>query len=266
MDLGRNQRQLGKVGVAVQDRPDGVRNRLAAEKAVGGEHLVEKNAERPDIGLLVDGLAAGLFGTHVSRGAENDPGLGHGRGEGGRVADLHRAAVIGLAGEGAREPEVENLDVPVGGDLDVGGLQIPVHDAQAVGHLETLGDLGGQQKGLFGRNGPTVQSFGEFFTFDQFHDQEAAVLILFETVDGRHVRVLQLGQSRRLAFEACHAFLIVTEFRRQDLDRHLAVERGVLGPVHLTHAALAEQTDNFIVAEGFTDQGNTPAKQCESLF
>ena len=64
-------------GNAVQS---GSRSRMAASVSVSVspanarrpvEHLVEHAAERPDVGALVDGLAARLLGTHVRRRAED---------------------------------------------------------------------------------------------------------------------------------------------------------------------------------------------------
>ena len=39
------------------------------------------------------------------------------------------------------QAEVHDLDMALGSDHDVGGLQIPVHDVAAVGYLQRLGDL-----------------------------------------------------------------------------------------------------------------------------
>ena len=42
-----------------------------------------------------------------------------------------------------REAEVEDLDPPVGGEEDVLGLEVAVHDPGVVGGGEAVGDLGG---------------------------------------------------------------------------------------------------------------------------
>lgn len=59
---GRVGRKPGPLGLLVQDRPDGVGNRLALEDPVAGEHLEEDHAEGPDAGLPVDRFAVGLLG------------------------------------------------------------------------------------------------------------------------------------------------------------------------------------------------------------
>ena len=99
-----------------QDRREHVRHRLAVEQARAGQHLVEHDAERPDVGALVDSLALGLLGRHVRRGAEDDAELraeravsvGEFSGVGARRAP--RAGSIALA-----RPKSSTLTVPSGG-------------------------------------------------------------------------------------------------------------------------------------------------------
>ena len=48
-------------------------DRFALERARAGQHLVEDDAERPDVGALVDGFALACSGRHVRGGAEIMP-------------------------------------------------------------------------------------------------------------------------------------------------------------------------------------------------
>ena len=64
-------RQRRPVRFAVENSRDRVRDRLARERASPGQHFIEHAAERPDIGSLVDRLAARLLGAHVRAGAED---------------------------------------------------------------------------------------------------------------------------------------------------------------------------------------------------
>jgi len=85
-------RERVEIGLAADDRGERIGDRLAAAEEHGaGEHLVEDDAEGPDIGAAIDGLAARLLRRHVGRGAENHARLGHGQREGG-----------GLSGTGIR--------------------------------------------------------------------------------------------------------------------------------------------------------------------
>ena len=58
-------------GSLFSTRRQHVRDVVARERAAAGEHLVEHDAEGPDVGALVDGLAARLLGRHVGRRAED---------------------------------------------------------------------------------------------------------------------------------------------------------------------------------------------------
>ena len=52
-----------------------------------------------------------------------------------------------------------------------------------------------------------------------------------------------------LALEAREAIRIRRQRRRQDFDRHLTLQLRIGGAVDLSHAAYAEQSDDFIRAE-----------------
>ena len=57
------------------------------------------------------------------------------------------------------------------------------------------------------------------------------------------IRLFQKGKYR----EAAHSFRVPHELGRQDLERHLALERLVLRQVHLTHATGAERADDPVM-------------------
>ena len=97
----------------------------------GGE-LVQQDAEREDVRLGRDRLAARLLGRHVADRADDEARL---RCSAGRVAGRER---VGLQ---PGQPEVEQLDVAVGPDHHVLGLDVAVHDLRGVGDGERLGDL-----------------------------------------------------------------------------------------------------------------------------
>ena len=146
---GRGRRQLRQVGLAREDQTERLGDRLAVEQPRAGEHLVEHDAEGPDVGALVDGLAARLLGRHVGGGAEDHAGRRHGgRGDGRRVHGVARRADRGLGAQRLGEAEVEHLDGAVVADLDVGGLEVAMDDALLVRGLERLGDLAGDGQRL----------------------------------------------------------------------------------------------------------------------
>ena len=92
--------------------------RLAAERRLAGEHLVEDDADRVEVGALVDGGAARLLGREVLRRPDDRAGLGH------------------LAHARARDAEVRDLEAPVRVGHHVVRLDVPVDDALAVREAE----------------------------------------------------------------------------------------------------------------------------------
>jgi hypothetical protein len=54
-----------------------------------------------------------------------------------------------------------------------------------------------------------------------------------------------LSSNVSATFESA-AFRIAREFIRQDLDRHIAFERGVVSPIYLAHTAAVEQRSDLV--------------------
>ena len=98
---------------AVEDRPQ-------------RQQLVQRRAERVDVGAVVDqdALAGRLLGAHVAQRAE-------------QVAGLRQAGV----GVELGQAEVGDPDVAAAVDQQVGRLDVAVDDAELVGVLQRLGRL-----------------------------------------------------------------------------------------------------------------------------
>ena len=138
---GSRRRQLRQIDVAVEHAGQHVRRRLALEQALADQHLVEQDAERPQVGADVDGRARRLLGRHVGRGAHDHAQAGGRGGQGGRLRPVRPGRRLGLGVEGLGQAEVEHLDGPVVAHLDVGRLEVAVHDARLVRGLQGRGDL-----------------------------------------------------------------------------------------------------------------------------
>ena len=97
---------------------------VGVERDVAGQHLVEDDPERVDVGARVGALPHRLLGRDVVGRAEHAPGGGDAR-------------LLELAGD----PEVGDLGPPVGVDQDVLRLDVAVDHAARVGDGEAAGDL-----------------------------------------------------------------------------------------------------------------------------
>ena len=83
-NLGRRvRRQLRPVRLLPQHRGEHVRDGLALEAARARQHLVQDDAEGPDVGSLVDRPSARLLRRHVRRCTEHHAGLRRRGGDGG---------------------------------------------------------------------------------------------------------------------------------------------------------------------------------------
>ena len=87
---------------------------------------------------------------------------------------------------------------------------------------------------------------GEVLALDELHDDERADGVGAVVVHGDHARVVQRRGRLRLVPEAVEEVRVGAVLGPQDLDRDVALELGVAGPVDRGHAALAEQLDEAV--------------------
>ena len=98
----------------------------------------------------------------------------------GRESDMHeRRGARHVAGKRQLhrlgQAEVEDLDLALGRDLDVRGLQVPVDDALLVRHLERLGDLRRDAQRVGDGERPGRKALRERFAGDELHDDVACL-------------------------------------------------------------------------------------------
>jgi hypothetical protein len=80
--------------------------------------------------------------------------------------------------------------------------------------------------------------------------------VLVNIVDGADVRMVQRGSGARLALEALHRLPVLRVFLRQEFQRHVAAELGVLGFVHHTHATAAELFEHAIMRNSLSQHSS----------
>ncbi len=127
--------QLAPIRLRLEHAGDRLRHVFPKKRRLPGEHLVENDAESPDVGTRVDRPAARLLGAHVRRRAENDPGLGQrGRGQYRRFRSARSNHLI----RALRDTEIEDFDDTVCAQLDICWLQVTVNDGVRMRGLDCI--------------------------------------------------------------------------------------------------------------------------------
>ena len=84
---------------------------------------------------------------------------------------------------------------------------------------------------------------------DELHDDRRSAVAALEPVDVRDVLVIQRGEHFGLALQAREPVRVRHERFRQHLERDIALQVRVGGPVDLAHAPHADQRGDFVLAE-----------------
>ena len=151
------------------------------------------------------------------------------------------------------QAEVENFGVSALGDEDVGGLDIAMDDAFAMGGIEGVGDLDRQaeQHIHFQRTAGDAMLEGQ--AVQVLHGNEGLAILFANVVDGADVGVVQGGRRFGLTPEALQCLTILSHVFRQEFESDETIEPGVFGLVNDTHAAAAQLFNNAVVGDSLAD-------------
>ena len=158
-----------------------------------------------------------------------------------------------LAVHPLRETEVQHLDPAVVADHDVGRLEIAVGDALLVRGRHRVRQGNRDLEEPAERETLSWKQLGQRLPLHQLHRDEVNAAGLFDRVHRDDVGVVERGNRPGLAGEAQAAVVVGGQLRRQDLERHLATERGVLRLIHHAHPAGADLPHDSVVAECLAD-------------
>ena len=115
--------------------------------------------------------------------------------------------------DGLGQAEVEHLDRAIRPDLDVGWLQITVHDAAVVRDFEGVRHLRRDPRGLVEWQRPVDEPVGERLTLDEFQHQRRHAPGAFETVNGCDAGMVQRRQHLGFALKSGQSVGIPDESR-----------------------------------------------------
>lgn len=231
--------------VQLQDRDHRLGRAVALERPAPEEHLVEDGAEGEDVGAMVGGQAAELFGGHVSDRADERARRGRGRrGDGG----LFRPRLELGPGE-LGQAEVQDLHAPVVRDEEVRRLEIAVDDPLRVGHGQALRHLDRVVEGLAHRERALRKPRRQRVSLQELRHHVGRAIVGPDVVHGQDVGMVQRAGGAGFLLEATDAFGVLGDRGGQDLDRHFAPEAGVAGAIDLAHPAGADERQDLIGPE-----------------
>ena len=101
--------------------------------------------------------------------------------------------------------------------------------------------------------GPRLNPIRQRWPFDQFENKRTSVVGFFEAVDRRDVGMVQRSQNLCFTLKPCQPLRVGRERFGENLERHLALELGIDGLIHLSHAALADEGGHVVMAEPGAD-------------
>ena len=241
-----------RLRLAVGDLVERIEHVLAGERAAPGDHLVEHAAEREHVGAVIDLFAFDLLGRHVTGRTHHLAGYRAHHRRRARVGAPANSGKLGQLGDA----EVEHLAVTVGGNEDVGRLQIAMHDTHAVRRPQRLDNLDREiERHLGGHRSFSVESIAErlpleVLLHDVVHVTRLAVDDRLAHVEHRgNVRVIESRRRPRLLLEARQPFRIRRELGRQDFDGDVAPEPRVFGEIHLAHTTRTELVEDLVGSE-----------------
>ena len=138
-------------------------------------------------------------------------------------------------------------------EQQIGGLDVAVQDAPAVGVIEGRGGLVDPVDRMDPADRIDPQRVGDGPAGQVLHDDErprglpAGRVRLADVVDHHDVRMSrQTRGGARLAHEALRRVIVVGEALGQELDRHVAAQRLVAGAPHRRHAARRDVAQGLI--------------------
>ena len=239
-----------------------------------------------------------LLRRHVSRRAHQRAPRRHLL----RCVEIARRAPLDTDGLRAREAEIGHADPPVLAEQDVLRLEVSVHEPGFVRRLEASPRLDQRVQHLANGGAIGLDPLSQRPSLDVLHRDEDAIVDLADLIHGDDVGMGQLGhrlsfadepiacrtvhdggihvprptevngrlagaavEGHRLGIQCASGDLRVDleVVAAEQLQRHLAIELGIVGQVDDAHAALTEQAQHHVVPDLIAATEHTRRRICE---
>ena len=125
-----------------------------------------------------------------------------------------------------------------------------MHNALPVRVGQRAADLGEHTRSGLDLPRPALQRLPQRTAAQPAHHQVGALRVAPVVIERDDVRVLELGDELRLGLEAADEGGLVDQLRTDDLDRHLAAHRRLIGAVDDAEVAGAHLLAQLVAADG----------------
>src|SRR5271155_201954 len=245
----------GRHDGAVHDRFENYGYGFATEGGCAGGHFVEHRAETEEVAARIQFSRAYLLRRHVGHCAD-------GAAWAGEVLGGNAAAVLRQRNRHGRrlthrlrQSEVEDFGVPAHGYENIGGLDVAMHDALRVRGIESVGNFDGEFQRFIFRQGLAGDAVLERLAVQELHDDERALVLFADFVDGADIRVIECGGGSGFALETFQRRPISGEIIGQEFQRYEALQFGVFRFIDYAHPATAQLFQDAVMGDGAADQG-----------
>ena len=229
-DIGRESLEAGRLAFHLLERDKARAFRLEGRTSRDG--MEKCSAQAVDIAAKIFRFVIEPLRRDVIRGAPN------------------LTARAGFFRQHASQTEVDNLGGVRVGEENVARFDITVNQPLFRRRFESLRDLRPDLEHL--RLGNAIlhrHQVVEGTFFDQLHSEVKLAVRLAEGIDADHVRMIDRGGDARLLFELGPLVFTCAHFTTQDFQGDHASEIVVVGLEDGSHAALADQLDQFEIVE-----------------
>jgi len=192
-------------------------------------HLVQHEAEGPQVGTEIDFVAARLLGSHIGRCSQDGTGAG-------RHGQLGKES----GGPNLRKTEIEDLRLPASREKQIRRLDVPMHDPRRMGCIQRVGHLNADAEQFLQSHRAARDPFAQGFALQVFHDHERAPFELDDIVQCADVRVVERGGRTRLHAEPGQRRGVVCGLAGEGLKCDVPVQPCIQGLVHDTDSARAQ--------------------------
>ncbi len=148
-----------------------------------------------------------------------------------------------------RETEIENLHAPITQQKDVRRLDVAVRDAPIVRGSETPGNLSRDIQSRPHGQSTILEPRAKCLALQELGNDVDHAAFAADVVESEDVGMIQRCDRSCFTIETAQRGSSIADNGAQHLDRHIAPESRIVGPVDLAHTARSERRQDFIRSE-----------------